>query len=70
MPRRHRALSILVMPIGVFLWLIGWSLYWIGHEKESRKKPEPPNQTWFTLIEQTPELLQQEAKQRTRTTNR
>jgi hypothetical protein len=53
------------MPIGVFLWLIGWSLYWIGYTKESRRpKTEQTNQTWLTFIESAPEVLQEKAKQR------
>jgi hypothetical protein len=30
------------MPIAVFLWCIGWSLYWIGSKRETTKpKPKP-----------------------------
>ena len=42
MPRRNRVVSFLLMPIAVFLWCIGWSLYWIGVKKETTKpKPNP-----------------------------
>jgi hypothetical protein len=29
-----------MLPIVVFLWLIGWSLYWIGRKKQEVKPKE------------------------------
>ena len=29
---RNRVVVILVLPIVIFLWLIGWSLFWIGSQ--------------------------------------
>jgi len=29
-----------MLPIAVFLWLIGWSLYWIGRKKQEVKPKE------------------------------
>ena len=41
MPRRNRALSLFLIPIAIFMWCIGWGLYFIGFEKEStRSKPK------------------------------
>ena len=40
MRKRKRIYVLLAMPVAVFLWLIGWSLYWIGARKE-KSKPEP-----------------------------
>lgn len=37
MPRRNRALSIMVMPIAILLFFIGWSLNWTGSKKEPRR---------------------------------
>jgi hypothetical protein len=41
MERLNRLAIFLMFPSVVFLWLIGWSLYWIG----SRKKPIKPRKT-------------------------
>ena len=30
MPRRNKYKVIFLMPIATALWLIGWSLYWLG----------------------------------------
>jgi hypothetical protein len=30
MPRRNRVALLLILPIVIFIWFIGWSLYWIG----------------------------------------
>jgi hypothetical protein len=37
MPRRNRVALLLILPIVIFMWLIGWSLYWIGSRGESAK---------------------------------
>jgi flagellar basal body-associated protein FliL len=38
--KRSKALILLLLPAVVFIWMIGWSLYWIGHQKE-RQKAKP-----------------------------
>ena len=40
MPKRKRIFVLLAMPFAVFLWFIGWTLYWVGTKKE-KLKPEP-----------------------------
>lgn len=39
---RRRALSILLLPIVIFIFIIGWSLSWIGeeHTRNGVKAPE------------------------------
>lgn len=32
---RSRSLVLLLLPVIVFIWLVGWSLRWIGSQKES-----------------------------------
>ena len=34
MPRSNTAFSILVLPVAVLFWSIGWFLYWICSRKE------------------------------------
>ena len=43
-PKRKSIFVLLAMPVAVFLWLIGWALYWIGAKKE-KLKPAPVNKT-------------------------
>ena len=31
---RNRVVVILVLPIVIFLWLIGWSLFWMGSQTQ------------------------------------
>jgi hypothetical protein len=40
--KRNKAIIALLLPAIIFLWIVGWSLYWIGHQKEPRK-PQPPS---------------------------
>jgi len=30
-------ITILLFPVIVFLWLVGWSLCWIGDERQSQR---------------------------------
>ena len=40
MPRRNRLTVLLMLPIAVFLWFVGWSLYWTGlRKKQVHAKP-------------------------------
>jgi len=45
-----------MLPIAVFLWLIGWSLYWIGCKKQGVKPKERlPDRKELTFAVITPE---------------
>ena len=33
MPKRNRLIAVLAMPAAVFLWSIGWALYWYGPKR-------------------------------------
>jgi len=37
MPTRNRVASFLAMPVAVFLWFIGWGLYFVESKRESAK---------------------------------
>ncbi len=51
MPKRNRAALLLVLPIAVFIWFIGWSLNWIG-SKEHAAPPsaKPHDGVTFTVL--------------------
>ena len=36
---RNRAVVALLMPAIIFIWLVGWGLYWIGHQREDKQVP-------------------------------
>jgi hypothetical protein len=40
--KRHRALTALFFPIAAVLFLVGWSLTWIGSQKQPRKTHVAP----------------------------
>ena len=63
MRRRHKLTTLLTMPLAVFLWVVGWSLFWIGSRKkrvEPRRKPARDELRFAVLV---PE--QEYAKQQT-----
>ncbi|MGD0977611.1 MAG: hypothetical protein ABR962_00550 [Candidatus Bathyarchaeia archaeon] len=31
---RNRFITLLFLPIAVFLWMIGWAMFWIGTRRE------------------------------------
>jgi len=51
--RRNRLLTFSALPAVCFIWLFGWSLYWIGTHRERLKvtrKPEKPTTTFVVLL--------------------
>jgi hypothetical protein len=59
MPKRNKAIAIIMMPLAIFLWVIGWSLFQAGSKKEPRRQQvEPPIKKELTFIVQIPEQLQ------------
>ena len=36
--KRNRAVVLLMVPIIIVMWFVGWSLYWIGSQKRKLKK--------------------------------
>ena len=56
MQRRNRAaLLLLMLPIVIFIWLIGWSLYWIGSQREVSKPRKIIEQEELTFTALMPE---------------
>lgn len=35
--KRNRVMLLLLLPVVLFLWFVGWALYWIGSKQEPRK---------------------------------
>ena len=36
-PTRNRAIVALLLPAVALLWIVGWSMYWIGRQRDSRR---------------------------------
>ncbi len=52
MRKRNRVILFLVMPLAVFFWVIGWSLYWISSNKKLAKpgKRDSSKELTFTVV--------------------
>jgi len=51
MRKRNRVALLLVLPIAVFIWFIGWSLYLIGFRgKAAPPSTKPLNDLTFTVL--------------------
>jgi hypothetical protein len=44
-----------MLPVVVFMWVVGWSLYWIGLKKEVPKRGNVPAQKELTFNVRMPE---------------
>jgi flagellar basal body-associated protein FliL len=55
MHKRNRLTVLLTLPVVVFLWVIGWSLYWIG--SKSREVDQKKKRKSFSLKESSIAVL-------------
>ncbi|UCF44804.1 MAG: hypothetical protein JSW44_03265 [Candidatus Bathyarchaeota archaeon] len=50
MHKRNRAALFLLIPIVIFMWFIGWCLYWIGSREDAiPRKMSDLNELTFTV---------------------
>ena len=64
--KRNNIMTLLLLPVVIFIFLLGWSMYWIGDQKRPKKRTEktkrekPPkkdNVTFMPIIlEEKPEM--------------
>jgi hypothetical protein len=52
MRKRNRVALLLVLPIAVFIWFVGWSLSWIGSKGKAAAPPstKPLDGVTFTVL--------------------
>ena len=52
MRKRNRVSLLLVLPIAVFIWFVGWSLSWIGSKRKTAAPSTKPldNLTFAVLM--------------------
>ena len=55
MPKRNKVSALLAMPVAVFLWCVGWGLYWIGARKKKVKPALAKQKENVTLAVLLPE---------------
>jgi hypothetical protein len=50
--KRDKAIMVLLSPVVAMLWLIGWSLYWMGSRKQLDRSAESnrPEDVTFTVL--------------------
>ena len=60
--KRSRLVVALLLPVLVLVWLVGWSMYWLGHQRTDNKRNKPaPKEDNVELVpavalEEPPEL--------------
>jgi len=49
--KRNSLVVALLLPALVLVWLVGWSMYWLGHQREDKRRNKPaPEKENVTLI--------------------
>jgi len=59
--KRSRAMTIMLLPVLILMFIIGWCMYWAGNQKRTnktqRKPPKEDNVTIMPIIlEETEEI--------------
>ncbi|MGA2310454.1 MAG: hypothetical protein ABSG57_13025 [Candidatus Bathyarchaeia archaeon] len=63
---RNRLIKLLLLPVAVFLWIIGWTMMWAGTRKEQETRPETAaEEESITIMPMIPEE-QEQCEARTR----
>jgi len=57
--KRNKVIMFLVLPAIIFLWIIGWGLYWIGHQKETQKANSPSSPKEKDHVDLVPIVLEE-----------
>jgi hypothetical protein len=48
--KRRKTLTLFLFPALVFIWLVGWSLYWIGVQRKTIEKEQTPSEYNVTMM--------------------
>jgi len=55
MPGRNRAILLLLMPVAVFLWCVGWGIYWFGSKRNGSVPRKLLGEKDLTFVVPVPE---------------
>jgi flagellar basal body-associated protein FliL len=50
--KRNKAIIAVFLPAIIFLWIVGWVLYWIGHQRKQQEPQaaSPKQEDYVSLI--------------------
>jgi flagellar basal body-associated protein FliL len=60
---RKRLIILLILPIALLLWMIGWTMSWTGSKKEhltQKAQKETPEDHSITIMNVIPEEIEQQ----------
>jgi len=59
--KRSNAMALLLLPALIFIFFLGWSMYWTGNKKDQKhaktKAPEKENVTLLPAVFEEPEQI-------------
>jgi len=47
---RRKTLTLILLPALALIWLVGWSLYWIGFQRKTTEKEQASNENNVTMM--------------------
>jgi hypothetical protein len=60
---RNKTIRLLLLPIAILLWIIGWTMLWAGNRKEQKTQQTqaetPPENESITIMPMIPEEQEQ-----------
>ena len=48
--KRKKASTLILLPALALIWLVGWSLYWIGFKRKTSEKEQAPSEYNVTMM--------------------
>jgi hypothetical protein len=53
--KRNRVVAVIMLPIAIFLWVIGWCLFWAGSQRNSHRIRATDNEDFVSITTALPE---------------
>lgn len=57
----HQVRTIILLPLTIFIWMIGWTLYWIGDQRMSSRTAKKKTITSFEKEDYTRNIMREES---------
>ena len=48
--KRRIVFTLFLLPAIAFIWFFGWSLYWLGHQRETKEKEPATKEYTVTML--------------------
>ena len=53
--KRNPGIAVIVLPIAIFMWIIGWCLYWVGSRHKTHEVQTGGDKDFVSVIAAVPD---------------